>query len=546
MKMKNRMAVLGAAAFALSLAVLPARAADTTRGMAPHQRLGRIEKAGDFIGSDIKDQQNQSVGKIDDAIVDLESGHILYAVASVDGNEVAIAPRSLSPGAGGKTVMVHADKQKVSGAPHVNKDQIDQMSTVEFVNSVYQYWNERPWWEGAAQPTGHTGFGNVHKLSDLKGMQVKNSQNQDLGKVGDAAVDLHAGRILFVVLEPGGTLQKQGDFVYALPPNALTKGEEKTLVTGLDSSKLSAAPKFHEKDWNQVSNPGFASQVYQFYGKQAYFTGGAGLGAAESRDFRNEQRHGLQAGASHGQQGGLGQLEPSNKLIGRDIRDAQNQKIGKLDDLVVDLESGHVIYAVASVDGNKVGVPPQVFSEMGENQPLTINQDKQKVAGAPRFTSDIEHNLASATYASEVYRYFGETPWWEQAGQPTGQAFANAHKASDLKGMSVKSSANESLGKIDSVVVDLSSGRVPFALLGPSGFGAGQALYPIPANALTAGTDQKSLTTGLDKQKLQGAPKVSRNNLRQLSDQAFANSVYEYYGKQPYWGTMAPTGRTGK
>jgi len=33
--------------------------------------------------------------------------------------------------------------------------------------------------------------------------------------------------------------------------------------------------------------------------------------------------------------------------------------------------------------------------------------------------------------------------------------------------------------------------RVPFALLGPSGFGAGQTLYPIPANALTVGTDQK-------------------------------------------------------
>ncbi len=53
-------------------------------------------------------------------------------------------------------------------------------------------------------------------------------------------------------------------------------------------------------------------------------------------------------------------------------------------------------------------------------------------------------------------------------------------------------------------------------------------------------------SSGLDKQKLQGAPKVSRNDLRQLSDMTFANSVYEYYGKQPYWGTMAPTGRTGQ
>src|SRR4051794_17548743 len=99
MNTKNKIAVLGlAAGFALNLVALPLSAADTTRGhMGSHQRLGRLEKSDQIIGSDLKNKQNQSLGKIDDLVVDLESGHILFAIVSVDGNNVALAPEILSP-----------------------------------------------------------------------------------------------------------------------------------------------------------------------------------------------------------------------------------------------------------------------------------------------------------------------------------------------------------------------------------------------------------------------------------------------------------------
>src|SRR5689334_8327576 len=185
MKTKNKIAVLGAAAgFALSVTLLPVTAADTSHGqMSRQHRLGRVEKADQVIGSDIKNPQGQTLGKIDDVVLDLESGHILYAVASVGGNDVAVAPESFTPGGGARSFTLNADKQKLTQAPLVNKAQAAQMADANFVNSVYQYWNQQPWWQGAAQPTGRATFGNVHKLSELKGMTVKNSSNQDLGKV---------------------------------------------------------------------------------------------------------------------------------------------------------------------------------------------------------------------------------------------------------------------------------------------------------------------------------------------------------------------------
>jgi len=516
--------------------------------MGSHQRLGRLEKSDQIIGSDLKNKQNQSLGKIDDLVVDLESGHILFAIVSVDGNNVALAPEILSPGAGAKALTIDAEKQKLAAAPRVNKDQVEQSANANFLKDVYQYWGQTPWWEGAAQPTGQASFGNVHKLSELKGLQVKNVANQDLGTVDDVALDLAMGRISFVILQPGGVLQRQGDFVYALPPNAFTLGaDKKTLVTDIaDNSKVASAPRVHQNNWHELSNPAFASQVYQFYGKQPYFTADTSFsGAQRTNDWRHhDSRHGATSANQGGTSGTLGQVEPARSLIGREIHGSQNDKLGKLDDLVVDLESGHVLYAVATVDGKHIALPPEIFSQSGENKPLIVQVDKQKLAGAPQITPDIQNNPASLEFANQVYQYFSQTPWWGGAGQPTGQTFGNVHRATELTGMMVKTSANENLGKLDNVIIDLAGGRIPFVILSTGGsFGANQFLYPVPPNAFTAGTDQKTLTTGLDREKLQGAPRIQNNNLRQLSDPAFAASVYQYYGKQPYWNTVAPTGR---
>jgi sporulation protein YlmC with PRC-barrel domain len=240
----------------------------------------------------------------------------------------------------------------------------------------------------------------------------------------------------------------------------------------------------------------------------------------------------------------MGMIEPARSLIGREIQSAQNENVGKLQDVVVDLESGRVLYTtVAVAGGNRVGVPAELFSDRGGNQPLILNVDKQKLMAAPQFSQQSESNLGNVDFASNVYQYFGQSAWWEGTGQATGKTFGNVHQATQLSGMTVKDSSGQDLGRIDTVAISLPDARVPFALLTTQTSGA-QTVYPVPPNALTAGSDQKTLITGIDSQKLQAAPHIARNNLRQLSDPAFAASIYEYYGKQPYWNAsqLSPTG----
>ena len=246
--------------------------------------------------------------------------------------------------------------------------------------------------------------------------------------------------------------------------------------------------------------------------------------------------------------GGLGKIEAGHKLIGREIQTSQHENLGKVDDFVVDLESGHILYALVTLPDGRVAVPPQIFSETGEGKPLIVQTDKQKFTSAPHFTSEIEKDLSSANFSADVYRYFGQAAWWEGASQPTGRSsFGNVHKASALSSMTVKDTSDHTLGKVSDVTLDLADGRIPFVLLTLNNVpAASQVLYPLPPNALTAGSDASSLVTGLDQQKLQSGPNIQSKNWAQLSTSSFASSVYQYYGKQPYWGSGAgsPTGRS--
>jgi hypothetical protein len=53
--------------------------------------------------------------------------------------------------------------------------------------------------------------------------------------------------------------------------------EGKYLTTELTTEKLAGAPHLARDNWASLSDRSWASQVYQYYGKQPYFESGSGL-----------------------------------------------------------------------------------------------------------------------------------------------------------------------------------------------------------------------------------------------------------------------------
>ncbi len=260
---------------------------------------------------------------------------------------------------------------------------------------------------------------------------------------------------------------------------------------------------------------------------------------------------GFGASSASAGQNGIGQLERANKLVGKEVFGVGNQKLGKIDNLVVDLTSGRILYAVVSSSKGKVAVAPGVFSNPKGSEGVNAKIDAQKIDNAPQFTSDIDQpqNIAKADFVSKVYNYFGENDWWAGANNPSQGSFNNVHKTSDLTNTKVEDVNNNKIGTIKNVVVNLPDGRVVYAMFSPASslnLNDNNALYALPPQTLTWNQDQKSLVSNLSREKLASAPHINNNDWAQLANPAFASQVYQYYGKQAYFSgsnNLQPTGR---
>lgn len=277
MKSINRVALI-TASLAVCTSVLPLRAADTSERQttaATGKTLGHVERATKLIGKDIQTSNGQRAGKLEDLVVDLTSGHILYAVIDRERGKAAVAPQVFTSSES-KTLRANVTREQLNQAPEFTKDiaSDEQISKADFVSKIYQHFGQNAWWTGT-QPSSQGAFQNVHRASKLAGklagMDVKNVSNEKVGDVKDLAVDLSAGRIVYVVLSPDSSLGL-GKNLYALPPDAFTPGADRsTIVSNIDKQKLASAPHFTNENWEQLSDAAWASQIYQYYGKQAYF-----------------------------------------------------------------------------------------------------------------------------------------------------------------------------------------------------------------------------------------------------------------------------------
>ena len=112
--------------------------------------------------------------------------------------------------------------------------------------------------------------------------------------------------------------------------------------------------------------------------------------------------------------------------------------------------------------------------------------------------------------------------------------------SSKVVGCKIENPKDESLGKVESLMVDLSDGRILYAVLSFGGFlGMGDKLFPIPLSSFSFRTDREGrlerCILNVDKDTLKNAPGYERDKLPDSADRTFASKVYTHYGVTPYW-----------
>jgi hypothetical protein len=114
-------------------------------------------------------------------------------------------------------------------------------------------------------------------------------------------------------------------------------------------------------------------------------------------------------------------IVPAKKtIIGSNVVNAQNEDLGKIEDLVLDAGAGRIAYAVLSF-GTFLGMGGKFFAipwnalhfNLKENHAV-LNVDKKLLENAPGFDKENWPNFADSTWGNRIYKHYGYTPYWEE------------------------------------------------------------------------------------------------------------------------------------
>lgn len=111
--------------------------------------------------------------------------------------------------------------------------------------------------------------------------------------------------------------------------------------------------------------------------------------------------------------------------------------------------------------------------------------------------------------------------------------------ADTLIGNDVYNQDDEDLGDIKEIMLDMSTGKVAYAVLSFGGvLGMGEKLFAVPWDALQLDTENERFTLNVDKERLESAPGFDKDHWPNMADQSWVNEIHTYYGTQPYSDRM--------
>ena len=104
-------------------------------------------------------------------------------------------------------------------------------------------------------------------------------------------------------------------------------------------------------------------------------------------------------------------------LIGNDVYNRQDEDLGDIKEIMLDMRSGRVNYAVLSFGGflgmadKLFAVPWNALTLDTENKRFVLNVSKQQLENAPGFDQDNWPDMADPTWENKIHSYYGTKPY---------------------------------------------------------------------------------------------------------------------------------------
>jgi sporulation protein YlmC with PRC-barrel domain len=238
-----------------------------------------------------------------------------------------------------------------------------------------------------------------------------------------------------------------------------------------------------------------------------------------------------------------------HQIVGMEVHDASEKKIGKIEDLVVELNSGEVRYAALSFGGfaglgNKLFAIPLSALAFEHNDAdnreshFVLDMPAEKFKAAPGFDKENWPDFADRNWSAEIDKYYNDVKAARKSPSRSEKRKGNVgtstvYRATKIDGVKVKNDADETLGKVEDLVVDMRHSDIRYAALSFGGFlGLGDKLFAIPWNGMTVHADSKGavhLILHVSKERLKNAPGFDKKHWPDVGDPRWSTEIDRHY-----------------
>ncbi len=118
------------------------------------------------------------------------------------------------------------------------------------------------------------------------------------------------------------------------------------------------------------------------------------------------------------------------------------------------------------------------------------------------------------------------------AGADDSQGGATLLSAATISGDDVYNLKDEKLGEIQDVMLDMTDGKIRYAVLASGGFlGMGDHLFAVPWKALKLDKENRRFRLDVDLDRLKNAPGFDKDQWPNMADPTWNSTVEAYYAK---------------
>lgn len=207
----------------------------------------------------------------------------------------------------------------------------------------------------------------------------------------------------------------------------------------------------------------------------------------------------------------------ASKVIGMVVHGAAGKSVGKIKDLIINVNTADVRYAVLEFDpgffksDQFFAVPLSALTYLADNKPLLYKEvTRAQLEKAAVNKADWQKALDNSRYISAMDQNYGYRP-------PTGEA--RSMRASKLLGKSVGDRTGKGIGEIQDLVLDVAANKVHYAVLAfdPSWLSR-EKLFAFPLSAFTTARDKDDLMLDVDRNTVQSMKNFDASRWGSLND----------------------------